>query len=192
MKTLILASSSPYRKAILERLGIPFIAEAPEIDESQLEGESAEALVTRLALEKASVVAKHHSNALIIGSDQVAALGDRILGKPGNHLNSVSQLTELSGKSVCFQTGLCLFNSDTGQSQLALVPFWVHFRTLPAELIEAYLQKEKPYNCAGSFKSEGLGSVLFERLEGSDPTALIGLPLIQLVRFLEVEKFPIL
>lgn len=190
--TLVLGSSSPYRKAILERLGVDFLCDSPDINESRQNGETPDGLVKRLSIEKAEAVAARRPDSLIIGSDQVATLGDKVLGKPINHLNAVEQLTELSGKIILFQTGLCLLNSRTGNSQSTVVPFWVHFRELDSARIEAYLQKEKPYNCAGSFKSEGLGSVLFERLEGSDPTTLIGLPLIQLIRFLEAENFPIL
>lgn len=192
MKNVVLASTSPYRKAILEKLGIEFICVAPEIDETQLANETPEQLVVRLSEQKARAVAKQFPDALIIGSDQVAVVDGKILGKPGNHETAVSQLKRAAGKRVSFLTGLCLFNSASQQSQLDVVPFDVVFRQLTEQQIENYLRIEQPYNCAGSFKSEGLGIVLFERLEGDDPNTLMGLPLIRLVRMLEKENFPII
>lgn len=192
MKNVVLASTSPYRKAILEKLGIEFICVAPEIDETQLANETPEQLVVRLSEQKARAVAKQFPDALIIGSDQVAVVDGKILGKPGNHETAVSQLKRAAGKRVSFLTGLCLFNSASQQSQLDVVPFDVVFRQLTEQQIENYLRMEQPYNCAGSFKSEGLGIVLFERLEGDDPNTLMGLPLIRLVRMLEKENFPII
>ncbi len=182
---IILASSSPFRKALLQRLQLPFDAISPDIDETPENGESPEALVARLSFLKASEVAKNHPNALIIGSDQVAVLDGKILGKPGTHERATAQLQAASGKRVSFLTGLCLLNSRDGSAQQIVVPFDVEFRKLSTEMIEAYLQREQPYHCVGSFKSEGLGIALFERLDGDDPTALIGLPLIQLTRMLE-------
>ncbi len=182
---IILASSSPFRKALLQRLQLNFDALSPEVDETAISGESPEALVARLALLKASEVAKDHPNALIIGSDQVAIIDGQILGKPGNHARASAQLQAASGKRVSFLTSLCLLDSRDGQHQVEVVPFDVVFRTLNDTMIEAYLQREQPYHCAGSFKSEGLGITLFEKLEGEDPTALIGLPLIRLTRMLE-------
>ncbi len=187
MKTLVLASTSPFRKALLERLELPFETQAPEVDEQRLQGETAEQLVRRLAEAKARAVAASWPDALIIGSDQVAVIDNEVLGKPGNHDNAHRQLASASGKQVTFLTGLCLHNSHGGGTQTEVVPFTVHFRTLGDEQIDNYLRKEQPYNCAGSFKSEGLGISLFERLEGDDPNALIGLPLIRLVRMLENE-----
>jgi len=184
---LILASTSPYRKQLLERLGIAFTTASPAVDESRLSGEPPEAMVRRLSEAKARAVAAQHPNALIIGSDQMAVCGEEVLGKPGSHENATAQLARLSGKRVTFLTGLCLHNSATGHMQLEVAPFHVVFRTLDASMIENYLKREHPYNCAGSFKSEGLGTALFERLEGDDPTALIGLPLIRLTRMLEKE-----
>ncbi|MEW5755952.1 MAG: nucleoside triphosphate pyrophosphatase [Pseudomonadota bacterium] len=190
--TLVLASTSPYRKELLQRLGLPFETAAPEVDESRAPGELAEDLVRRLAEQKARAVAARFPDSLIIGSDQVAVLGDTILGKPGTHERAVEQLTAASGRHVSFLTGLCLHNSRTGHSQVDMIPFHVVFRHLTPRQIEHYLRQEQPYNCAGSFKSEGLGIALFERLEGDDPTALIGLPLIRLVRMLEREGISVL
>ncbi|MGD8514238.1 MAG: Maf family nucleotide pyrophosphatase [Granulosicoccaceae bacterium] len=184
---LVLGSTSPFRKAVLDKLGLPFDTDAPEIDETPLEGESPQQLVARLSEAKARAVATRHPHALVIGSDQVAVIGEDILGKPGIHEKAVAQLRNASGKTVTFYTGLCLHNSDTGHSQTEVVPFHVVFRELSDSQIENYLKKEQPYNCAGSFKSEALGISLFERLEGDDPNTLIGLPLIRLVRMLENE-----
>ncbi|EGW53406.1 Maf family protein [Candidatus Endoriftia persephone] len=185
--TLVLASTSPFRKELLSRLGLPFTTASPEVDESPLDGEAPDALVQRLALKKAQAVAGQFPNALIIGSDQVATIDERILGKPGDHERAVEQLSAAAGRRVTFYTGLCLLNSTSGDSQLICEPFHVHFRPLDAVAIDDYLKREQPYNCAGSFKSEGLGITLFEKLEGSDPNALIGLPLIRLVGMLEEE-----
>lgn len=146
----------------------------------------------RLAEAKARAVAARFPDALIIGSDQVATVDGTILGKPGTHAAAAAQLRRLSGRRVTFLTGLCLLNASSGRVQLDVVPFHVIFRALTEEMIENYLRREQPYNCAGSFKSEGLGIVLFERLEGDDPTALIGLPLIRLSRMLETENLPVL
>lgn len=184
---IVLASTSPFRKAILKKLGLAFDTLNPETDETRLEGESPEQLVQRLAAAKAKAVAGTCGDALIIGADQVAVIDDEILGKPGTHEKAVKQLQQASGKTVCFFTGLCLLNAATGNHQLEAVPFDVVFRKLTDTQIENYLQKEKPYNCAGSFKSEALGICLFEKLQGDDPNTLMGLPLIRLVRMLEQE-----
>lgn len=189
---LVLASTSPYRRELLERLGLSFNVAAPNVDETRLPDESPQALVMRLSEAKARAIAATHPDALIIGSDQVAVLDDGILGKPGDHANAVRQLSAASGKQVTFMTGLCLFNSATGQAQVDLVPFAVEFRDLTPQQIEDYLQREQPYNCAGSFKSEGLGISLFRRMKGDDPSALIGLPLIRLIDMLEHEGFAVL
>jgi MAF protein len=180
---IVLASTSPFRKELLQRIGIDFETAAPDIDESPLPGETPENLVKRLSEAKARVIGKTRAG-LIIGSDQVASVGDEILGKPGTHENAVAQLRKLSGKLITFQTGLCLLNSASNQAQVDITPFRVQFRELDAQQIERYLQADQPYNCAGSFKSEGLGITLFERMEGEDPTALIGLPLIRLTDML--------
>lgn len=182
---LILASTSPFRRELLGKLGLPFETDSPEVDETRLDGESPEALVARLAEAKARAVAGRHPDGLIIGSDQVAVNGDAILGKPGTRERAIEQLRASSGKRVTFQTGLCLYDAGRDWAQVEVVPFSVVFRPLSDRQIESYVDKEQPLNCAGSFKSEGLGIALFERLEGDDPNALIGLPLIRLVRMLE-------
>ena len=180
---LILASTSPFRRELLERIGIQFTMAAPDIDESAQPGETPPALVRRLSEAKARAIGVS-CKGLIIGSDQVATTGDDILGKPGTHEKAVEQLKYLSGKRVCFQTGLCLLNTETDTADVEVIPFIVHFRQLEDRQIEHYLRADRPYNCAGSFKSEGLGITLFERMEGDDPTALIGLPLIRLTTML--------
>lgn len=184
---LVLASTSPYRSALLGRLGLAFVTATPQVDESPRPGESPQVLVLRLAEAKARAVARAFPDALIIGSDQVACIDDHILGKPGTRQRAIAQLEQASGRCVVFQTGLCLLNAVTGRAQTLVEPFRVHFRPLTRARIEAYLDREQPYNCAGSFKSEGLGIALFERLEGDDPSALIGLPLIRLVTLLAAE-----
>ena len=190
--SLILGSSSPFRRELLERLGVDFTTESPEIDEVRRKDESADQLVERLSLEKAKAVAKKYDNALIIGSDQVAVIGTEILGKPKSVQKAQEQLTMASGRYVTFLTGLCLLNSETGDYQSDIVPYSVYFRDLTPDQIKAYVEKEQPLNCAGSFKSEGLGVALFRKMEGEDPTALIGLPLIRLVSMLNIEGIEIL
>lgn len=191
-RRLILASTSPFRRELLMRLGLPFTVQAPEADETGLPDEAAPALAARLAERKARSVAQSTPAALIIGSDQAAVVDGNIIGKPGNHSRAVAQLQRASGRTVLFHTGLCLLDSASGQCQVAVEEFRVVFRPLTATMIEAYLQRERPYQCAGSFKSEGLGIALFERLEGDDPTSLIGLPLIRLTRMLEAAGAAIL
>lgn len=192
MPTLVLASTSPFRKALLEKLHLQFVTDSPDIDESRREGETSEQLVARLASEKAKAVAERHPNSLIIGSDQVAVNGEEILGKPGNHDNAMQQLRNASGKRITFYTGLCLYSSETKNEQTIVEPFHVHFRQLTDEQIDNYLKAEQPYNCAGSFKSEALGIALFEKLEGDDPNSLIGLPLIRLIQMLEQEDLSVI
>jgi septum formation protein len=182
-QSLVLASTSPFRRELLTRLGIGFATAAPEVDETPRRGETPDALVRRLSEAKARAVGET-CRGLIIGSDQVATTGSDILGKPGTHERAVAQLQHLSGKTITFHTGLCLLNTESGELQLDVVPFRVVFRQLDDERIERYLQHDRPYNCAGSFKSEGLGITLFERMQGDDPTALIGLPLIRLTTML--------
>lgn len=189
---LVLASTSPFRKTILEKLGVTFEVVSPEVDETALLNETPQQLVERLAIAKAKAVAENMDGALIIGSDQVSVINGEIIGKPHSHENAIKQLQSASGKTITFYTGLCLYNSSTNQYQSEVVPFNVVFRELTEEQIEHYLKKEKPYNCAGSFKSEALGIVLFEKLEGDDPNTLMGLPLIRLVKMLEKEDFTIL
>ncbi len=184
---LILGSTSPFRRELLHKLGLSFDVDTPDIDESMQPGEQPEEFVQRLAVEKAKAVAVRHADALVIGSDQIACLGSDILGKPGTRDKATAQLTMASGKKVTFYTGLCLFNSSNRNLQVVCEPFHVYFRDLSREQIERYLDAEEPYNCAGSFKSEGLGISLFERLEGDDPNALIGLPLIRLITMLQQE-----
>ena len=184
---LILASTSPFRKSVLEKLGLPFDCHAPEVDETPRPDETPAQLVERLSIAKALAVAAHFKQGLVIGSDQVAVIDNAILGKPGNHENAVAQLERASGKTVTFLTGLALVNAESGSIQAEVLPFKVIFRQLTHPQIVNYLNAEQPYNCAGSFKSEGLGIALFERLEGDDPNTLIGLPLIRLIRMLEKE-----
>jgi MAF protein len=197
MLQLILASSSPFRSELLTKLGLNFSVTSPEIDESRFENESPKQLVYRLSQEKALKVAKNEDG-IIIAADQVATLGkggsslDEILTKPHTHENAIKQLKQSSGNTVTFLTGLSLLNTDTGNLQTVVEQFKVFFRELTIDQIEDYLVKERPYNCAGSFKSEALGICLFERLEGDDPNSLIGLPLIKLVRMLENEGIEVI
>jgi MAF protein len=183
--SLLLASSSPYRKELLARLGLPFNSASPDIDETPAPGESAGQLALRLATDKARALAEQAPDTIIIGSDQVATLPDgTLLNKPGNHQKAREQLTLSSGKSVRFLTGLAVLDTRTGTLKTRCEPFEVHFRELFAEEIENYLHKEQPYDCAGSFKMEGLGIALFRKMEGQDPNSLIGLPLIALIDLL--------
>jgi len=188
---LILGSSSPFRKMLLERLMVPFDTVNPDIDETALEGETPIELVERLAIAKAQEIAKTNPDCLIIGSDQVALHGEQIVGKPHTHERAVEQLKTASGRKIELFTGLALINSATGSIQSEVVPFTVHFKKLKESTIERYLHKEEPYNCAGSVRSEGLGVALFEKFEGDDPNALIGLPLIRLVAMLEKQNFDV-
>jgi len=170
---------------------VPFETANPDIDETPFDGEPPIELVERLAIAKAQEIAKAKPNSLIIGSDQVALHGDQIVGKPHTHERAVEQLKEASGKKIELFTGLALVNSATNSVQSEVIPFTVHFKHLNESTIERYLRKEQPYNCAGSVRSEGLGVALFERFEGDDPNALIGLPLIRLVAMLENQAFDI-
>lgn len=181
---IILASSSPYRKELLERLQLEFSTESPNVDEECLEGESIEHYVERLAEIKAGHVAKRHSHAIVIGSDQALECDGKILGKPGSHENAKEQLMAMSNKTLSFYTGLCVINSSTDISEKDVIIYRVSFRKLDEAEIEDYLLKEQPYNCAGSFMSERLGVSLMSKMEGEDPTALIGLPLIRLCQML--------
>lgn len=184
MKKLVLGSTSPFRKELLKKLHLPFDTDSPNIDESAIANESPEQLVKRLAEQKARALAENHPDSLIIGSDQVACIEQQILGKPGNREKAIEQLSFASGKAVVFYTGLCVLDTTSNQAEVICEPFTVTFRHLEKQQIENYLDKEEPYNCAGSFKSEGYGITLFESLKGNDPNSLIGLPLIQLVRML--------
>jgi len=192
MKTLVLGSTSPFRKSILEKLNLPFQCAKPNIDETVLKDETPQSLVERLAIEKAQAVADNFTDALIIGSDQVAVCNGEILGKPHNVENGIKQLTLFSNKAVTFYTGLCVLDSATNTIKSLIEPFVVHFNELSLTEIENYLKAEQPYNCAGSFKSEGLGICLFKKLEGDDPNTLIGLPLIKLVSLLKAHGVDVL
>ncbi len=184
---LVLASTSSYRAALLRRLGLPFETAAPNVDETPLPGENAQHTSLRLAMAKARAVADSRPDALIIGSDQVALLGDRQLGKPLTHENAVRQLRDLRGRCATFYTAIALLNARTGRMQVDVAENRVCFRDFNDNEIEAYLRKEQPYDCAGSAKSERLGIALISRMEGDDPNALIGLPLICLVSMLKKE-----
>ncbi|HEY7985948.1 MAG TPA: Maf family nucleotide pyrophosphatase [Methylophilaceae bacterium] len=184
---LILASSSIYRRELLERLQLPFTVVSPQVDETPLAGESPEVTALRLAQEKARKVAANHQDALIIGCDQVAMLDDMQLGKPLTHDNAVKQLSMMRGRTVTFHSALCLYNRAAQRMQAEVVAYEVRFRHLSDVQIESYLLKEQPYHCAGSAKSEGLGIALIEWMHGDDPNALIGLPLIALINMLNNE-----
>ncbi len=189
---LVLASTSIYRSQLLSTLQIPFQTAAPDVDETPLPGESAEQTSWRLAQVKAQVVAKRFPDALIIGSDQVALLDGKQIGKPLNHDNAVLQLRSMRGKTVTFYTALSLLNAASGEMQTDVAITRVGFRDLKDDEIERYLKKEQPYHCAGSAKSEGLGIALISRVQGDDPNALIGLPLILLVGMLEKQGVRVL
>jgi septum formation protein len=187
MLTIVLASSSPYRRELLSRFKLPFDVFSPDINEAPLTNEKAKDISFRLAREKAFKVAPHYANSLIIGSDQTAECQNQIIEKPNTHENAVKQLQFLSGKVTTFYTSLCLLNSKTQQVQECVVNFEVKYKELNESIIESYLLKEQPYNCVGSVKSESLGITLLEYIKGEDPTALIGLPLIKLSTMLQNE-----
>ena len=182
---IILASSSPFRQALFQRLHLPFEAISPNIDESCWPNESARKYVTRLAAEKSRAIAQQHPDSVVIGCDQCAWLEGKILGKPGNHQNALNQLHNAQGKEVIFYTGLSVQRLSAAVELVDCIEFRVGFRKLSNEQLENYLLTEKPYNCAGSFKSEGYGITLFSYMSGDDPTALVGLPLIRLTSMLE-------
>lgn len=188
----VLASTSVYRRELLSRLQIPFSIASPDVDETPFSEEQPEETAERLALYKARAVKDQFQKALIVGSDQVAVLEGVLLGKPHTHDNTVKQLQFMSGKTVVFHTALCLYNTWSGNSQTTVVPYKVKFRHLSDTQIYNYLLKEQPYNCAGSAKTEGLGITLIESLEGNDPNALIGLPLIKLTEMLLNENVDVL
>jgi len=189
LPSLVLASSSPFRRDLLAKLSLPFEQASPEVDESPLANEMPQQLVVRLAALKAQALAPRFPSSLIIGSDQVAIGPDgQVLGKPHTHERAVAQLLTMSGQRVTFVTGLCLLNVASGQLQTHCEPFDVVFRTLTQHQVERYVTAEQPLNCAGSFKSEGLGIALFRALDGRDPNALVGLPLIALVDMLAKES----
>lgn len=183
-RKLILGSSSKYRKALLDRLSIPYTVQAPDVDETPLSGEAPQALAQRLALAKARAIAQLHPGSVVIGSDQVADLHGEPLGKPGNHERAVAQLRRMRGQTVIFQTALAVVCEETGFCQTDLAAVRVRFRDLSDTEIENYLHAEQPYDCAGSAKSEGLGIALLDHIDNDDPTALVGLPLIRTARLL--------
>ncbi len=187
MCEIVLASSSPFRRALLEKLNLPFHSAAPDIDETPLAGEAAAAMVLRLAGAKARALAERYPAHLIIGSDQCCVLNGRITGKPHTRENAIAQLRQASGRRVTFYTGLVLLNSRTGRAQETVEPFHVVFRTLADPEIDGYVTLDQPWHCAGSFKSEALGIALFDSLSGRDPNTLIGLPLIALAAMLRDE-----
>jgi len=189
---LLLASSSPYRRELLSRLHVPFDWQAPEVDEQPQAGEKPEQLALRLSSSKAHALAAGHSEHLIIGSDQVASCRGKSINKPGNYANAFKQLQELSGQRAYFYTGLCVLNSSSGRSIADTVTTEVVFRPLSDTDIERYLKCEQPYDCAGSFKAEGLGIALFEAISSNDNTAIIGLPLIRLRQMLEEFNYRVL
>jgi septum formation protein len=184
MVRLVLASTSRYRRELLNRLQIPFETTAPHVDETPRTGEAPIDLATRLALAKAEAVAQHHPDALVIGSDQVADLDGEPIGKPGTHERAAAQLRRMSGRTVIFHTAVAVVRPSTGFASNASIPVSVHFRSLADDEIDAYLLAEQPYDCAGSAKSEGLGIALLDSIDSPDPTALVGLPLIATCRLL--------
>lgn len=192
IRRLVLASTSQYRKRLLERLGVAFDVAAPDIDETALPGEAPAATACRLADAKARAVATRYREALVIGSDQVANADGVAISKPGNHAAAVAQLRALSGRTIVFHTAVALVDSASQRGQLRLVDVRSTFRALPAAAIEDYLRREQPYDCAGAVKSEALGIALFDRIESDDPTALIGLPLIALTDMLHVAGIDVL
>jgi septum formation protein len=184
---IVLASTSRYRRELLARLGLPFETAAPQVDETAMPGEAPRDTARRLAEAKARAVAARLAHAIVIGSDQVAVLDGRILGKPGNHANALAQLRAMRGKEVTFHTALCLCNAASGQAQTRVVPYFVRFRDYSDAQIERYLAREQPYDCAGSARAEGLGITLIAAMRGDDPNALIGLPLIALTEMLAAQ-----
>ena len=191
-RLLVLGSTSLYRRELLQRLRLPFEVVSPQVDETPLDGEAPQALAERLALAKANAVALLHPRAVVIGSDQVADLDGEPLGKPGNHANAVRQLQRMRGRTVVFQTAVAVVCHESGFAGQALAQVKVGFRQLSDRAIEEYLQAEKPYDCAGSAKSEGLGIALLEVIDNQDPTALVGLPLIHTCRLLRAAGLALL
>ena len=189
---VVLASTSPYRRQLLQRICSEFVIDAPEIDETPHEAESAHALVARLAEAKARAVATRYPAALIIGSDQVALTATGILNKPGSKSNAIRQLQAIRGTTATFFTGVCVLNSKSGRCQIAVETTAATFRDLSDAAIRSYVARERPYDCAGAFKAEGLGIALVRQLTADDPTNLIGLPLIRLVTMLTAEEFDVL
>ena len=192
MHRLVLGSRSSSRRALLERLSIPFRVVPPDIDESAHKGEAPETLVRRLSEQKARAVAERVGSGLVIGSDQIALIDDRVLGKPGSHAANAAQLKMASGRWLEFRTGLVVLDAANDRIQVDVVPFAVKFKPLTAGDIEAYVSRERAYDCAGGFRAESLGCVLFERMRGDDPTALQGLPMIRLCEMLRTAGLDVL
>ncbi len=184
MHRLVLGSRSPSRRSLLERLSIPFLVVPADIDETPFDGEAPDRLVRRLSERKAHAVAARVGTGFVIGSDQVALIDGMILGKPGGHAENVAQLTMASGRWLEFRTGVAVLDAATGHLLSDVVPFAVKFRTLAASDIEAYVSRERAYDCSGGFRAESLGCALFECMRGDDPTALLGLPMIRLCEML--------
>lgn len=191
-RKLILGSTSPYRRELLERLRIPFEVAAPDVDETSQASETPKQLACRLAMAKARAVAAQFPACVVIGSDQVADLEGQALGKPGNHARATAQLHQMRGKTVIFQTAVAVVCLETGFAQMDLAQVKVKFRELSDAEIEAYLRAETPYDCAGSAKSEGLGIALLESIDNDDPTALVGLPLIRTCRMIQAAGVKVL
>lgn len=191
-RKLILGSTSPYRRELLERLRLPFEVAAPDVDESPQSGEAPKQLACRLAMAKARAVAAQFPACVVVGSDQVAELDGQALGKPGNHVRAVAQLQQMRGKTVIFQTAVAVVCLETGFAQMDLAQVKVGFRQLSDAEIDAYLRAETPYDCAGSAKSEGLGIALLDSIDSDDPTALVGLPLIRTCRMIQAAGIKVL
>ncbi len=187
MSSLVLCSSSPYRKTLLAQLKLPFVTRSPDIDESPLDGETPLDMVTRLSIEKARVATTHFPDSLIIGGDQVVMVDGKVLGKPLNTETALEQLRFISGKAVTSLTGICLLNAKENRIQTHVETIVIHLRELSEAMMLRYIEKDQPFNSAGSIKGDSLGVALFKRLEASDPSALIGIPLITLTAFLENE-----
>ena len=188
---LVLASSSPFRRQLLAQLQVPFKVVIPDIDETPRAQEEPQVLVERLAIEKAQVVGVNLSDALIIGSDQVASYDGKIVGKPGDRATAIEQLLGASGQTVRLYTGVALLNSNSGVIRSRVIPYEVVFRDITLAMIEGYLEREEPYGCCGSLQADGLGVALLARISGNDPSALIGLPLITVIDLLAQENYPI-
>lgn len=189
---LVLASSSEVRKHVLAKIGIEFTAVSPDIDESPRPRETPEALVQRLSEEKARKVGHQYSNHLVIGSDQVAVVNNEVVGKPSSRAQAIKQLEAASGRTVSLYTGIALLNSGTGRIQVDVLPYRVQFRELNRAVIENYIDRDQPYDCGGSLRSEGLGIALLSKFEGQDPNILLGLPMIRLIDMLAEESvFPL-
>ena len=191
LRPIVLASASRYRRELLERLGLPFECAAPEVDESEIPGESPSETALRLSIVKARAIAPRFLNAIVIGCDQVASCDGTRIGKPGNHANAVKQLEFMSGKTARFDTALTVLDAASDKARSRVVPCRVTFRPLGRATIEAYLEREKPYDCTGSAKAEGLGIALIARIDTEDPTSLIGLPLIALTELLAEAGMPV-